>query len=370
MSAEGDFGQVDRLSRAAVRGYALADAAPEASNVRFAMGLTHVDGLGLAGELDRAATVADELSRQAGDIDASHSVSALLKARAAMMRGQCAVAQQLLREALAVATARDGQSNSVRVFAGVWLATVLAMTGDHTAAHTELEAAARGDAAELPLCDVEIALARAWVHACGGLPSRGASVAVDAATRARAAGRPAREVVCLQTAVQFGDTTAVTRLAALRAVVTGPRVGAAHAHALALRDGDAAGLLAASDAYAAFGDRIAAADASAQAAAVYRQGGFKGSSLTAAALSERLAAECGATTAALRALATPVQLTARQREVIAMAATGLSNKQIAAQLHTSVRTVEGHLFRACQKAGVTTRDQLVALFVGPSMRGT
>jgi DNA-binding NarL/FixJ family response regulator len=43
-------------------------------------------------------------------------------------------------------------------------------------------------------------------------------------------------------------------------------------------------------------------------------------------------------------------LTARQSEIISLAARGLSNKQIAEHLTLSVRTVEGHLWRARQRA--------------------
>lgn len=358
----GDEGDLDRMSRAAARGYAFADAAPEASFVRFPMALSHADGLRLAGELNRARTVVDDLGRQSSDLDSTHSVVALLQAGVAMWDGRLDIAERLLREALAVGADRDGESSSVRIIAGIWLAAVLAIAGEHCEAHAELEAAQRGDSAELLFWESEAALARAWVHAAAGVPSRAVAVAMEAADRARWAGRPAREVVCLQTATQFGDSSTCERLAHLRTVVAGPRAVVAHAHAHALAESDGAGLLAASQAYEAFGDRVAAADAAAQAACVYRLSGLHGSSLTAAAASARLADACGAHTPATRALAGPVDLTTRQREVIALAATGLSNKEIATTLLTSVRTVEGHLFRASQRAGVNTRDELIRLF--------
>ena len=37
----------------------------------------------------------------------------------------------------------------------------------------------------------------------------------------------------------------------------------------------------------------------------------------------------------------------RAREIAAMVALGLSNREIAAKLQVSVRTVEGHIYRAC-----------------------
>jgi DNA-binding CsgD family transcriptional regulator len=51
-------------------------------------------------------------------------------------------------------------------------------------------------------------------------------------------------------------------------------------------------------------------------------------------------------------------LTAREREVADLAARGLSDRDIAARLHLSERTVHSHLYRAYRKLGVTGRDQL------------
>ena len=43
------------------------------------------------------------------------------------------------------------------------------------------------------------------------------------------------------------------------------------------------------------------------------------------------------------------RFTVRQREIISLAAQGLSNKEIADPLTMSIRSVEGHLFRASQR---------------------
>jgi DNA-binding NarL/FixJ family response regulator len=42
----------------------------------------------------------------------------------------------------------------------------------------------------------------------------------------------------------------------------------------------------------------------------------------------------------------------------------LSNRQIAERLVVSVRTIEGHLYRACAKLGASDRTQLAALIHG------
>ena len=54
-------------------------------------------------------------------------------------------------------------------------------------------------------------------------------------------------------------------------------------------------------------------------------------------------------------------MTGRQREIVELIAAGLSNKQIAERLVTSVRTVEGHVYRAYQRMGAGSREELVQL---------
>lgn len=52
-------------------------------------------------------------------------------------------------------------------------------------------------------------------------------------------------------------------------------------------------------------------------------------------------------------------LTAREREIVQLVTTGSSNKDIAYQLHVSVRTVEGHLYQAYSKLQISGRDSLL-----------
>jgi DNA-binding NarL/FixJ family response regulator len=55
------------------------------------------------------------------------------------------------------------------------------------------------------------------------------------------------------------------------------------------------------------------------------------------------------------------ELTDREREVMALAATGLSNEQIADRLVVSVATAKTHVSRAMVKLGVRDRAQMVVL---------
>ncbi|MCB5274214.1 Spore germination protein GerE [Arthrobacter sp. SO5] len=51
-------------------------------------------------------------------------------------------------------------------------------------------------------------------------------------------------------------------------------------------------------------------------------------------------------------------LTRRERDIVALAVRGLSDRQIAVELQVSIRTVEGHLYRSYAKLNVKGRDQL------------
>jgi len=61
---------------------------------------------------------------------------------------------------------------------------------------------------------------------------------------------------------------------------------------------------------------------------------------------------------ALLAASVTLPLTEREREIALLVARGLSNRDIAQAMSLSVRTVEGHIYRATVKAGVTTRAEL------------
>jgi DNA-binding CsgD family transcriptional regulator len=65
---------------------------------------------------------------------------------------------------------------------------------------------------------------------------------------------------------------------------------------------------------------------------------------------------------------TGLGVTAREADVLVLVAEGLANKEIAARLHVSPRTVEKHVESLLRKAGARSRTQLVAI-AGPQHPG-
>ncbi len=272
---------------------------------------------------------------------------------AALAAGRVRDAVSLLREAWA-GFAESG--HEFRFRCRTLLATALAQAGDAEGAGPLVAglAAERHPAYTFYLPDD--LLAKAWGAAAEGSTTEALGHAVAAADLARETGASGYEVIAWQTAVQLGDASALPRLQELERM--SPRAALACAHGRAWAEEDGQALVETADAWAGLGDLLAAGDAAAQAADVHRRHGRQGSALTAAALAEKLADRSGARTPALAIAARPLPLTAREREITVLAARGLSNKIIAERLTVSVRTVEGHLYRAGRKLGVSERTAL------------
>lgn len=133
-------------------------------------------------------------------------------------------------------------------------------------------------------------------------------------------------------------------------------VFAEHAEALARDDGPA--LDRAARALEERGFLLFAAEAYAQAVRSHRDPSAARTSRTRAVA---LARRCqGARTPALAGLVLG-ELTARQRQIVTLAAAGLSNRQIAEKLTLSIRTVGNHLYSAYARLGASDRDALPCL---------
>jgi DNA-binding NarL/FixJ family response regulator len=347
-------GEPGLLEEAAVVGGLTADRVP---TVIPGFGLADLQVLGhrLAGTPDRADDQARRMQAASADLPGPARLMGLVVAgHAALAGGRVRDALLLLREAWA-GLADSG--HEFRFRCRTLLATTLGQAGEGAPAASLLAGIVAGQHPAYRFCAPDDLLARAWGAAAEGSATEALGHAVAAADLARETGAPAYEVLAWQTAVQFGDATAaLPRLTALAEL--GPRAVVARAHARAWADQDGEALIEAADAWARLGDLVAAGDAAAQAADVHRRQGRQGSALSAVALAEKLAGRSGARTPALAIAVRPLPLTAREREIVALAARGLSNKDIAERLTVSVRTVEGHLYRAGLKLGVSGRTAL------------
>lgn len=178
---------------------------------------------------------------------------------------------------------------------------------------------------------------------------------------ARQSGAYALEAAAVHDLARLGQAaTALPRIQELAEIVEGPLAPARVAHATALVAQDAAGLHASSVSFDACGAVLLAAEASADAAVAWRRQGHLRQAAAAQQRAGALAARCeGARTPALTtAVLARTALTARQLEIARLAAAGLANKEIAARLCLSHRTVENNLHAAYEKLGVAGRDGL------------
>ncbi|MGW0191753.1 response regulator transcription factor [Streptomyces sp. NPDC003362] len=155
------------------------------------------------------------------------------------------------------------------------------------------------------------------------------------------------DVLALYDAVRLGAPEAVLDRLPAGGLFAG------HAAALVRRDGPALDRVAAR--LEERGLLLFAAEAYAQAVPAHRDPLAARTSRTRAVA---LARRCpGARTPALSGLVLG-ELTARQRQIVTLAAAGLSNRQIAERLTLSVRTVGNHLYSAYARLGAADRGSL------------
>jgi DNA-binding CsgD family transcriptional regulator len=345
-------------------GYTVAARSLDAPHMKFNVADAHLTALLLAGRVSDARSVAERVRQQAADLPgAAQPLGAAVAGRAALGAGHLETCCALLRGAAAALSA-SGHAIGWGYRYHVHYTTALAMRG-----RTAEAAAVLGALDELrrPFrsLDYERSLARAWVSASQGAIDEAISILRSAAETAAANGRFAAEVMCLQTATQFGSCEGTPRLHELEMIVDGPRVGVARRFAGALAADDAAELRSVSEDFEVMGDLLAAVDAAAHAAMAYRRRDLRGSALGSCSRAEALAAQCGAVTPALCQARQPLPLTDREREILMLVGGGLSNRDIAARLNLSVRTVEGHIYKAMNKTGTANRDELAALLPRP-----
>jgi DNA-binding CsgD family transcriptional regulator len=323
----------------------------------------HIGALLLSGQIAEADAPAETIRQRQIEFRAFQFLQVGIAAvgRAAFGSGRLHAAIPLLTQSIETVET-SGDSNGWAYRYQIPLTTALAMRGSTDEAADWLVRLEKQRHPSWRYLDYEYAIAKAWVAAGQGAISEAIANLLVAAETARDNGQFAPEVMCLQTATQFGERSCGPRLRELEAIVEGPRAGVAARFAEALHGGDGAELASVSVEFEGMGDLIAAVDAAAHAAIAHRHHDLRGSALGCSARAEALADQCGrARTPALRKAVERLPLTDREREIVMLIGEGLSNRDIATRLTLSVRTVESHIYKAMAKTGTPNRDELAGL---------
>lgn len=365
--ALGALGRVDEISDVAGAALHRAMTSFQASHMRFWFGSVHARACRLTGRIDECVSSAKQIADSASEIPGlAYANLAFLLGHAELVRGAVPSAVKLLREALA-GVEKHGVTTGLRPASCFALAEAHAKVGQAAEASEALGQAQKCVPPDYLFMQTGLALATGWTLAAGGSLTDAVATVQAAADDARERTQPTHELACLQAAAQWGDASGAVRARELADALSLPLAKAVALHAESLQAGDGEGLLAASGEYLAIGDRATAADVAAQAAVAFGRAQQRRRGLYAAALARESADACGGLcTPALR---TPlgIPLTGRQREVLELVAAGLPNRVIADRLIMSVRTVEGHVYRACQRVGAKTREDLAAILrAGPT----
>ncbi len=331
----------------------------ETGNLRFTCGLGQTFALVMSGDLDEAQRLAKHYIEFAEMQQPGRSLGGVLYGRVLFARGRLEDACSEFRQA---AAALEGTGYSWAMLSVASFAQAAAALGRRDDAHAALERAEKLYGENVAVFYPELLLARAWVAACDGNTSGAQALAREAAVAAEQGGQIAVACRMLVAAAQFGDRTAAAELGTVARKVPGQFANAAAQMSDALTDDDGDGFDAVAAEFERMGMLLIAADASALAADRHARAGRRADELAAAAAAQRLSALCGnAFSPALVGSARSLPLTNREREVAMMIAGGLSNREIADKLVVSVRTVEGHIYRACTKLDVADRAALAAV---------
>ncbi|MDX6334675.1 MAG: hypothetical protein QOG05_2015 [Streptosporangiaceae bacterium] len=239
-------------------------------------------------------------------------------------------------------------------------AAALALVGQADRAAETLAAHDALDVTALMPNETDMLQARAWTAAAAGdLPA-----AHDHLVAAADLGEQIGDLIGASSALhglaRLGRAgQAAARLAALAEQIDGDLAPARAAYANAVAAGDSTALDQVSTEFENLGANLYAAEARAEAAVLLRHAGKTRQAAAAEQTAARLLARCeGAATLPLQAMTARVRLTPGELDTAVQAAAGRTNKQIASEMHLSVRTVESHLQRAYEKLGVYGRHEL------------
>lgn len=244
------------------------------------------------------------------------------------------------------------------------LALALAVAGDYREANRVLVAADSLGVEPPPRWSTTDHLAaRAWTAVAEGRLSAGRRGLLEAADAGHRIGDLVGESAALHDIARLGAPHQVeARLDVLARQIEGDLIVARLAHVRALGVADPAALLDCSDTFRALGADLLAAEAAADAAVAWRKTGGAERAETALHRAAQLAKDCGSpATPALAPIEAREQLTTAEHETALLALAGKTNREIAAELQLSVRTVDNRMQRIYQKLGISKRSELDGL---------
>ena len=353
------MGRVDRCAEVAARGRQAEDQVE--GLLRHLRAFAEVLGLVLAGDFDTAEKrSADNMQISSPGQYLAWGMVNQLAGMVEMARGRFPDAVSRLEQTVAALTpvSRVAWSFQARLL----LAQSYCVLGRMESAAEITAELSTSHQRHLAILEPQLGLAEAWLAAAQGNVSAAIELALHAGDRARNSGQRAIELRALHDAIRFGDRTSLQRVIDTAPSVGGRLARVYGAQAAALAERDAAAVYSAAEQFERIGALLSAADAAAQAAVLFNAAGDRRRTVEAAAAADRLAAACGGVqTPALTLAAQPLPLSTREREIANLVAQGLTTREIAERLVVSVRTVEGHIYRACIKLDVRDREELAAV---------
>jgi DNA-binding CsgD family transcriptional regulator len=321
---------------------------------------TQAEALANSGRLDQAHSLVLERHQRALS-EGSPEAQALFSWQLCKMAGDRGYPHTAARHGrTAVALFRQlGQLQFVH-FALGHLSTALALSGDVDAARaalTDLDSLGIG----LPMywaCDV--LQARAWTAAAAeDLPAAIESLR-ESQHLGESIGDHVGESVALHAMARLGRADlAIDRLSTVAPMIEGELAATRLLHVTAIVEHDPARAERAVTTFHALGALMLAAEASADAATGWLDRGEARRAKRAEHTSAALARACeNPATPKLSGVRDRVRLTPAELQVAQLAAGGVGNKDIAARLYVSRRTVENQLHHVYDKLGVSGRNEL------------
>ena len=312
---------------------------------------------------------AEQMARAGAEIVASNRVPvaqiffAVNLGRVAILQGRLASARRYYAEATGLAEANRFAGPRRVALSG--LAVAHAMLGEADAAARALTERATGP--EFGFRGPEQQLADAWTAVASRQPMEAAELFRSAAAQAASTGHRITESWIWHDLMRTSGEDASARLRELAETCDSPLVSARARHAAAASARDVRELAGAADDFEVLGALLLAAEAASGAAEAFARAGDQRAATAWLRRSGNLAASCeGAATPGLIRVAGAAPLSGREREIVMLAAKGMSSKDIADRLYLSVRTVNNHLQHAYAKLGVTSRADLARALGGDS----